>query len=76
MVLEALAGETPGYLASLEGRRRAPISEEARQIRAVLRGDCHSHSDWSDGGSPIQEMADAAAALGHSYLALTDHSPR
>ena len=76
VVLEALAGETPGYLASLEGRRRAPISEGARQIRAVLRGDCHSHSDWSDGGSPIQEMADAAAALGHSYLALTDHSPR
>jgi putative hydrolase len=76
VVLEALAGETPGYLASLEGRGTAPISGEARQIRALLRGDCHSHSDWSDGGSPIQEMADAAAALGHSYLALTDHSPR
>jgi putative hydrolase len=41
-----------------------------------LRGDCHSHSDWSDGGSPIEEIARAAAALGHEYLALTDHSPR
>ena len=42
----------------------------------MLRGDCHSHSDWSDGGSPIAEMAEAAAELGHEYLALTDHSPR
>jgi putative hydrolase len=42
----------------------------------VLKGDCHSHSDWSDGGSPIRDMALAAAALGHAYLVLTDHSPR
>jgi putative hydrolase len=34
------------------------------------------HSDWSDGGSPIREMAEAAMALGHEYMALTDHSPR
>ena len=42
----------------------------------ALHGDCHTHSDWSDGGSPIREMAEAAIALGHEYLALTDHSPR
>jgi putative hydrolase len=42
----------------------------------VLRGDCHTHSDWSDGGSPIEEMAETARALGHEYLVLTDHSPR
>ena len=41
-----------------------------------LRGDCHSHSDWSDGGSPILEMAEAARDLGHEYLVLTDHSAR
>jgi putative hydrolase len=41
-----------------------------------LQGDCHSHSDWSDGGSPIREMAEAAMAIGHRYWALTDHSPR
>jgi putative hydrolase len=41
-----------------------------------LRGDLHTHSDWSDGGSPIQEMAEAMVALGHEYCALTDHSPR
>ena len=41
-----------------------------------LRGDLHSHSDWSDGGSPIEEMAFTAIELGHDYLVLTDHSPR
>ena len=46
------------------------------EIRAALRGDLHSHSDWSDGGSPIEEMAFTAIELGHDYLVLTDHSPR
>jgi putative hydrolase len=45
-------------------------------LRHALRGDCHTHSTWSDGGSPIREMALAARDLGHSYIALTDHSPR
>ena len=45
-------------------------------MRAALRGDCHTHSDWSDGGSPPDEMAVAARALGHEWIALTDHSPR
>ncbi|HEY5486103.1 MAG TPA: DNA polymerase/3'-5' exonuclease PolX [Candidatus Limnocylindrales bacterium] len=39
-----------------------------------LRGDCHSHSDWSDGVHPIERMAEAARRRGYSYLALTDHS--
>ena len=37
---------------------------------------CTRHSDWSDGGSPIEEMAFTAMELGHDYLVLTDHSPR
>jgi putative hydrolase len=45
-------------------------------MRAALRGDCHTHSDWSDGGSPPPEMAAAARELGHDWIALTDHSPR
>ncbi|MDR0341506.1 MAG: PHP domain-containing protein, partial [Nocardiopsaceae bacterium] len=36
----------------------------------------HTHSDWSDGGSPPLEMAEAARNLGHEWIALTDHSPR
>jgi putative hydrolase len=42
----------------------------------LLRGDLHTHSDWSDGGSPVEEMARAARDLGHEYVVLTDHSPR
>ena len=39
-----------------------------------LRGDLHSHSDWSDGVHTIEQMADAARARGHAYQVLTDHS--
>ena len=46
-------------------------------MRAALRGDCHAHSDWSDGGSPPHGDGRAAARdLGHEWIALTDHSPR
>src|SRR5690606_20020886 len=38
--------------------------------------DLHSHTDWSDGGSPIEEMARAAVWRGREYQAITDHSPR
>ncbi len=72
---EGAAGEVSPYLAQLEGS--APVLAEAgADLRGALRGDLHSHSDWSDGGTPIPEMALAAAALGHDYLVLTDHSPR
>lgn len=77
VVTQALAGEVPAYLADLAARPgpgTGPAS--ARQLRAALRGDCHSHSDWSDGGSSIETMGRAAADLGHEYLVLTDHSPR
>ncbi len=76
VVLEALSGGTPGYLAHLEGEAAGPVAAGGEALRARLRGDCHSHSDWSDGGSPIREMAETARALGHDYLVLTDHSAR
>ncbi len=77
VITEALAGKTPAYLARLEDSSPpAPLSEGAAAIRAALRGDCHVHSDWSDGGSPIREMAETARELGHDYIVLTDHSPR
>ena len=44
-------------------------------IRLVdLRGDLHSHSDWSDGVHSIEQMAEAARARGHAYQVLTDHT--
>jgi putative hydrolase len=76
VIAEALAGETPSYLQKLESHALEPMSERATALRAQLQGDCHSHSDWSDGGSPIREMAESAKELGHAYWALTDHSPR
>jgi putative hydrolase len=76
VVAEALEGKVPSYLAELEAVPIDPVAPEAFPIRSLLRGDCHCHSDWSDGGSPIHEMAEAAAAVGHDYMVLTDHSPR
>ena len=83
VAMEAIAGQVPTYLAKLEEEVGALAAEEgvvligrSAEIRAALRGDCHTHSDWSDGGSPIDEMARAARDLGHDYVVLTDHSPR
>ncbi len=39
-----------------------------------LRGDLHSHSDWSDGTHAIEVMAEHARRRGHAYQVLTDHS--
>ncbi|MBW5421375.1 PHP domain-containing protein [Streptomyces sp. BG9H] len=76
VVREALAGDVPGYLERLEGEAGDPLAEGGAELRALLRGDCHLHSDWSDGGSPIEEMGRVAMALGHEWAVLTDHSPR
>jgi putative hydrolase len=76
VIREALAGEVPVYLRRLEAIEGRPVAEGAAALRAALRGDCHSHSTWSDGGSPIAEMAEAARDLGHEYLVVSDHSPR
>ena len=73
VVAEAARGQIPGYLARLL-TEQPPSPQD--QLRAALRGDCHTHSDWSDGGSPPREMAETARDLGHDWIALTDHSPR
>jgi putative hydrolase len=72
-IQQAAEGEEPEYLARL---LQEAVPSQQSGLRAALRGDCHTHSDWSDGGSPPQEMADAARDLGHEWIALTDHSPR
>jgi putative hydrolase len=75
VILEALAGRVPAYLLELEATA-GPLATAGEKLRAALRGDLHTHSDWSDGGSPIEEMVMTAVEVGHEYLALTDHSPR
>ncbi|KDA06305.1 hypothetical protein DC31_10690 [Microbacterium sp. CH12i] len=73
VIRQAQAGEIPEYLVELRGEVEP---ERTSLLRAKLRGDLHSHTDWSDGTTSIATMADAARALGHEYLAITDHSPR
>jgi putative hydrolase len=88
VVAQSLAGEVPDYLVGLEDGAGEPVNASGDgsrldaptpagvALRHALRGDLHTHSTWSDGGSPIREMAVAARDLGHEYVVLTDHSPR
>jgi DNA polymerase (family 10) len=54
--------------AALAGTLPALIS------KADLRGDCHTHSEWSDGSQPIEVMAEAGRRRGYAYQVLTDHT--
>ena len=74
-IAEAAKGLVPEYQRKLEESTIVPLGA-GRDIREALRGDCHLHSHWSDGGAPIADMAATAQALGHEYLVMTDHSPR
>jgi putative hydrolase len=76
VIAAAVRGELPERLATAEVELAGPLTDGGSELRSRLRGDLHSHSDWSDGGSPIEEMAITAIELGHDYLVLTDHSPR
>jgi putative hydrolase len=65
VIAQAVRGEVPERLAALERDHGGPLTTGGAELRAALRGDLHSHSDWSDGGSPIEEMAFTAIELGH-----------
>lgn len=73
VIRQAQSGAVPDYLVALRGEVEP---ERTSELRARLRGDLHSHTEWSDGTTPISVMAEAARSLGHEYLAVTDHSPR
>jgi putative hydrolase len=68
VIAEALDGGTPAYLADLEagvGRSAGHAGwYERGRLAATARGDLHTHSDWSDGDSPIEEMVATAIELG------------
>ncbi len=76
VITEALAGLVPSYLRKIEAESQIPLSDAGAEYRAALRGDCHLHSTWSDGGARIDAMAATAIELGHEYMVLTDHSAR
>ena len=75
VIAQASVGAVPAYLAHLEAES-GPEAIAGWDLACSSSGDCHVHSDWSDGGSPLEEMAEAARELGHRWAVLTDHSPR
>lgn len=75
VITQAGRGEVPDYLHQLR-EESTPLIEGGETVRAALRGDLHTHSNWSDGGSPLTEMMTTARDLGHDYCVITDHSPR
>lgn len=75
VITEALTGVDDGYLTDLEDRSQIPLGVGG-DLRDAIRGDCHMHSDWSDGGAPLETMVRTAKGLGHDYVVATDHSAR
>jgi putative hydrolase len=75
VIVEALDGRVPQYLLDARERAAVPLTSGGESILTLLKGDLHSHSDWSDGTTSIELMASTAQLLGREYLALTDHSP-
>ncbi len=75
VITEAIHGIDDGYLAKLDDRSQVPLGVGG-ELRAQLKGDCHMHSTWSDGGAPLETMARTAQQIGHEYVVSTDHSAR
>ncbi len=75
VIADAVASRPSRYIEDLEAATAIDPGAGAA-LRALLKGDCHLHSTWSDGGASIAAMALTARSLGHQWLALTDHSPR
>ena len=86
---ERVAGETEGSMYEVLDLPLVPpeLREGAGEIEAAaagalpdlvvegdLRGDLHTHTEWSDGRRSIVEMARAAADRGDDYYAVTDHA--
>ena len=76
VIRSAVLGLADLYLAMLDEETRVAVTERGAVVRSAIKGDLHTHTDWSDGGASIEAMAQAAAAIGHEYIAVTDHSGR
>lgn len=75
VIAQSHAGLTPDYLAELEASD-GPLVDGPNPLLAHIRGDLHTHTAWSDGSSPLEEMVLEASRLGREWVAITDHSPR
>ena len=84
-----VAGETEEEVYEKIGLRWIPpeLRENCGELEAALdgklpklvelsdiRGDLHMHTTETDGRASLEEMAEAARALGYEYIAITDHS--
>ncbi len=76
VIRSAVLGLPDPYVDALEEETAVGLTDGGAALRRSLKGDLHTHTDWSDGGASIESMARAAARLGHEYLAVTDHSGR
>lgn len=72
VIVDSAAGRVPEKLVTL--REEAGVAHRTG-LAAELKGDLHSHSEWSDGTTSIQAMARGAAAVGLEWFVLSDHSP-
>jgi putative hydrolase len=75
VIADAVARRPSAYLADLAASTVQDPGEGAA-LRSLLKGDLHTHTYWSDGAESVRTMALTARALGHEYLAVTDHSAR
>ncbi len=61
-----------------EGQHEVERAEKGTIPRLVetgdIKGDLHTHTSWSDGRDSIEQMAQAARALGYQYIGISDHS--
>ncbi|HZZ41583.1 MAG TPA: DNA polymerase/3'-5' exonuclease PolX [Tepidisphaeraceae bacterium] len=66
----------PPELREDRGEITAAVNDQLPDLitLADIRGDLHSHTTASDGQASIEQMAEAAKALGYEFLAITDHS--
>lgn len=79
VVTTVLDGGQPAVLTELEDELRTrldAVGAPGRELRALVRGDLHAHTQASDGSASLTTMALTAAQIGHEYQAVTDHSPR
>ena len=67
---------TPPELRQGEGEVQAAANRALPTLVEVkdIKGDLHSHTDWSDGRDPMEAMVQEARARGLEYIAITDHS--
>ncbi|MFP8953517.1 DNA polymerase/3'-5' exonuclease PolX [Natrialbaceae archaeon A-arb3/5] len=86
---ERIAGETEEGMYEVLGLDWIPpeLREDRGEIDAAangdlpellaredVRGDLHTHSEWSDGNTPIEAMVAAAEAMGYDYYGVADHA--